>query len=229
MNVGSSIETSITSVELAGKYDRVYAAVGVHPDEVDCLTESGLTPLKNLIREHPDKIKAVGEIGLDYFEHEKGERTPEVKLLQKKWFREQLLLSGECDLPVIIHSRDAAKDTYDILKQCGFPKGVIHCYSYSPDMAVQFVHEGYYLGFGGAITFKSAKRNVESVKAVGLDHIVIETDCPYMAPEPVRGTRNSSLNLPYVIKKLAEITGASEQEVSEITYRNALDLYRISD
>ncbi len=228
MNVGSSIATSRSSVALAKKYDNVYAAVGVHPDEVGELEKEGLAPIRELICKEPC-IKAVGEIGLDYYEHEEGERTTEVKELQKKWFREQLLLAKEVDLPIIVHSRDAAEDTWNILSECGFPRGVIHCYSYSSEMAERFVKAGYYLGFGGAITFKNAKKNVKSLKTVGLDHIVLETDCPYMAPVPLRGTRNNSENLVFVVKKAAEILEVSEEEIVKKTFSNALDLYGIKD
>lgn len=223
MCVGASIESSAAAVKIAESHENMFAAVGVHPDEVGGLEERGIEAISSLLTSN--KVRSIGEIGLDYFEHEKGERTEEVKALQRKWFDEQLKLAVKEGLPIIVHSRDAAKDTWDILEARHFPRGVIHCYSYSPEMAVEYVKKGYYLGFGGAITFKNAKKNVESVAAVGIDHILLETDCPYMAPVPVRGTRNYSGNLKYVVEKLSEILSISVEEVEAKTYENALKLF----
>ena len=158
-------------------------------------------------------------------------KEPEVQKKQRYWFRRQLELAGEAGLPVIIHSRDAAEDTMQIMKAAhtdGIP-GVIHCYSYSPEMALEFVKMGYYIGVGGVVTFKNAKKLVRTVEALPLERILLETDCPYMAPEPHRGTRNDSSNIPYVIAKIAEIKGVTPEDVERVTEDNAYRLFsRIS-
>lgn len=221
VNVGASLKTSKASIELSEKYDFIYASVGVHPSETEELNEDNFS----LIREYSkkDKIVAIGEIGLDYHYD-----TPS-RDVQIKWFYKQLDLAVETNLPVIIHSRDAAKDTMDILKeyQGRLSGGVIHCYSYSPEMAKEFVKMGYYIGIGGVLTFNNAKKLKETVVDIPIENIVIETDCPYLAPVPNRGKRNNSLNLGFVVKELSDITGISEDEVRKITYKNAMDLYRI--
>ena len=219
VNVGASIKTSIASIELTEKYDFIYASIGVHPSETEELTEEKIDELKEYSK--LDKVVAIGEIGLDYYYP-----TPN-RDLQKKWFYKQLDLAVETELPIIIHSRDAAKDTMDILKeyQGKISRGVIHCYSYGVEMAKEFVNMGYYIGIGGVLTFNNAKKLKEVAKEIPIDKIVIETDCPYLSPVPNRGKRNSSLNLEYVVKELALIKGISEEEVKEITYNNAKKLY----
>jgi TatD DNase family protein len=170
-----------------------------------------------------DKCVAVGEIGLDYYWNEP---TPDI---QKKWFVRQLEIARQMSKPVIIHSRDAAKDTVDIMtaEHAGEIGGVVHCYSYTKETARIFLDMDFYFGIGGVLTFKNAKKLKEAVEYIPLDKIVLETDCPYLAPEPNRGKRNTSMNIPYVITKLAEIKGISEEEVRSITWENAHRLYRL--
>ena len=162
---------------------------------------------------------AIGEIGLDYY-YDEPDRE-----IQKKCFRAQLDLAKRCDLPVVIHSRDAAKDTFDILSEYKGVKGVIHCYSYSKEMAREFIKLGYVLGIGGVITFKNAKKLEETVEAISFDDFVLETDCPYLSPVPNRGKRNSSLNLTYIIDKLSKIKGVSKDFIIEKSFENAKKLY----
>ena len=171
-----------------------------------------------------EKIVAVGEIGLDYYWDE-----PERKI-QKKWFARQLALSKETELPVIIHSRDAARDTLDIMKaeHNGATKGVIHCFSYGVEMASEYLNMGYYLGVGGVLTFKNAKKLREVVEYAPMSRLVLETDCPYLAPVPNRGKRNSSLNLPYVVQAMAEIKNMEPEEIIRLTTENAKELYGLS-
>ena len=199
----------------------MYAAVGVHPDEVGALNEETFARMKELFAK--PKVVAVGEIGLDcYWDNEAHD-------LQKKWFIRQLELARELDLPVLIHSREAAADTMEIMKQYGQGlNGVIHCYSYSKEMAREYVDMGYYIGVGGVVTFKNARKLKETVEEIPLSSILLETDCPYLAPEPNRGKRNSSLNLIYVAEKIAEIKGVTCEEVIAQTEANARKMYRLS-
>ena len=171
-----------------------------------------------------EKTVAVGEIGLDYY----WDKEPDIQEAQRYWFKRQLSLAKESSLPVIIHSRDAAEDTMQIMKEaCAQDiEGVIHCYSYSKEMALEFIKLGFYIGVGGVVTFKNAKKLVETVAEIPLDRILLETDCPYMAPEPKRGTRNDSSNIPYVIEKIASIKGITAGEVEDITRKNAFNLFR---
>lgn len=221
INVGASIESTKTTLELVKKHDFMYAAVGVHPSDVDGLNEETFAWLIEQTR--LDKTVAVGEIGLDYY----WDKEPEVQKNQRIWFQKQMELAREADLPVIIHSRDAAEDTMRIMKEIHAEEipGVIHCYSYSPEMAKEFVKMGYYIGVGGVVTFKNAKKLVQTVQEIPIERILLETDCPYMAPEPHRGTRNSSLNLPYVAAKIAQLKGISAEEVCSITEQNAYHLF----
>lgn len=221
INVGASIESTKTTLELVKKHDFMYAAVGVHPSDVDGLNEETFAWLAEQTR--LDKTVAVGEIGLDYY----WDKEPEVQKNQRIWFQKQMELARKADLPVIIHSRDAAEDTMRIMKEVQAEEipGVIHCYSYSPEMAKEFVKMGYYIGVGGVVTFKNAKKLVQTVQEIPIERILLETDCPYMAPEPHRGTRNSSLNLPYVAAKIAQLKGISAEEVISITEQNAYRLF----
>ena len=221
INSGASVDSTKKTVELAEKYPNVYAAVGVHPTDAEELDETFLQWMKE--KAIWEKTVAIGEIGLDYY----WEKEPEVQANQRYWFKRQLELAKEVDLPVIVHSRDAAADTMQILKDVKEwnLKGVIHCYSYSKEMALEFIKMGYYIGVGGVITFKNAKKLVETVEAIPLERILLETDCPYMAPEPFRGKRNSSLYLPYVVQKIAEIKGVSTEEVERVTEANARSLF----
>lgn len=221
VNVGASLESSESSVALANTYDFIYAAVGVHPSDTGKLNEENYKRLCELMQH--EKAVAVGEIGLDYYWDE-----PE-REIQKKWFVRQLHTAAELKKPIIIHSRDAAKDTLDIMKTetCWENGGVIHCFSYSVEMAREYLSRGFYLGIGGVLTFNNAKKLREVAEYAPIDQIVIETDCPYLAPVPNRGKRNSSLNLPYVLEKLAEIKQMSREEVEKITFENAKKLYGI--
>lgn len=221
VNVGASLKSTKNTLELIKKYDFVYGAAGVHPSEVEDLNEETFIWLKNAAKQ--DKILAVGEIGLDYHWDEPSRE------IQKYWFERQLDLARELQKPVIIHSRDAAGDTMEIMvrKQAKDLGGVIHCYSYSAPMALEYVNMGFYIGIGGVVTFKNGKKMKEVVEAVPMDRIVLETDSPYLAPEPFRGKRNSSLYLPYVVEKIAEIKHISKEEVIEITKENAKNMYRL--
>ena len=220
VNASATVESWDKVLELTEKYPQVYGMIGVHPDEVGALDEEQFARMTQLAQR--DKIVAIGEIGLDYYwdtcSHEE----------QKKWFIRQLELARKLELPVNIHSREAAADTMEIMRAHGQGmKAIIHCYSYSREMAEEYVKMGYLIGVGGVVTFKNGKRLKETVEAIGLENIVLETDCPYLAPEPYRGKRNSSLNLPYVARAIAEIKGVSTEEVIEITERNAKVFYGI--
>lgn len=208
-------------LELTEKYPFLYGSVGVHPDEVGDLNEENFARMSELADRK--KIVAIGEIGLDYY----WDKEPEIQAKQRYWFVRQLALAQQADLPVIIHSRDAAEDTMQIMKKAREDgiKGVIHCYSYSPEMAQEYVKMGYRIGVGGVVTFKNARKLVQTVEEIPLSAIVLETDCPYMAPEPHRGTRNDSRNIPYVIEKIAKIKGISAEEVEETTRENAFALF----
>ena len=221
VNVAASLESCRMTLELTRNYEFVYGAIGVHPSESGELKDSDRDQLKAWCRE--EKICAVGEIGLDYYWEE-----PEHSI-QKKWFVSQLDLARELKLPVIIHSRDAAKDTLDIMKaeKAGEIGGVIHCFSYAKEMAREYLNMGYYLGIGGVLTFKNARKLVEVAEYAPLESIVLETDCPYLAPVPKRGKRNSSLNLTYVADLLAEIKGTDRETIERVTWENALRLYRL--
>lgn len=218
VNVGSTVASWDKIVELTEKYPFVYGAVGVHPDEVGELDEEKFLRMAELLDR--DKIVAVGEIGLDYYwDKEKHD-------LQKEWFVCQLGLAREKEMPVIIHSREAAADTFEIMKQhAAGMKAVIHCYSYSPEMAREYVKMGYYIGVGGVVTFKNAKKLKQVVKEIPLESIVLETDCPYLAPVPYRGKRNCSLYLPYVAEQIAELKGTTVEEVIQQTEKNSRELY----
>nr|WP_314464016.1 TatD family hydrolase [uncultured Clostridium sp.] len=220
-NVGASIKTSKSTLELTEKYPYVYGAIGVHPNETAELDEDRLNWLKE--NSKGEKIVAIGEIGLDYYWEEPDHDT------QKTWFIKQLNLAREVKLPVIIHSRDAAKDTLDIMKaeKAGDMGGVIHCFSYAKEMAREYLNMGYYLGIGGVLTFKNARKLREVVEYMPLEQLVLETDCPYLAPVPNRGKRNTSLNLPFVVREISTIKGISEEAVIEITNRNAKRLYKL--
>ncbi len=221
VNVGASLASCRKTLELMEQYDYIYGAMGVHPSETEELNEESFAWLRQQCLH--EKCVAVGEIGLDYYWKE-----PDPKI-QKKWFVRQLDLARELSLPVIIHSRDAAKDTVDILTQQRAEEigGVIHCYSYTKETAKIFLNMGFYIGIGGVVTFKNSRKLKEAVEYIPIDRIVMETDCPYLAPEPNRGKRNSSLNLPYVAAVLAQLKGISEDEVRRITWENANKLYRL--
>lgn len=217
-DVGATIASTKKAVALSEQYDFIYAAVGVHPEGVEELTDQDMDWLCELAKR--EKVVAIGEIGLDYY-YEDPKRD-----IQKIWFRKQLEVARKTGLPVVIHSRDAAQDTLDIIKeehgeQIG---GVIHCFSYGKEMAREYLDMGLYLGIGGVVTFKNAKKLKEVVAYAPLEQLVLETDSPYLSPEPNRGKRNSSLNLPYVAEAIAQIKGCSEEEVIAVTEENAKKL-----
>ena len=220
-NIGASLKSSRATLELAARYPFVYGAIGVHPNEVDELDEEGIAWLKE--SSSKPGVVAIGEIGLDYYWDE-----PDRKI-QQKWFVRQLELAKEVDLPVVIHSRDAAKDTLDIMKSMrhGELSGVIHCFSYTKEMAREYLNMGFYLGIGGVVTFKNAKKLKEVVEYMPLEQLVLETDCPYLAPVPNRGKRNSSLNLPYVVEEIAALKNTTPEKVMEVTNQNARKMYRL--
>ena len=221
VNIGANLASSKTTLELAHKYDFIYGAVGVHPSDSAELSDDNFDRIRQMCAD--EKCVAIGEIGLDYYWPEPDHE------IQKKWFVRQLDLAREVKLPVVIHSRDAAADTVEVLKDnnAGDIGGVVHCFSYSKEVATLCVKMGFYIGVGGVLTFKNGKKMKEVVSEIPIEKIILETDCPYLAPEPNRGKRNSSLNLPYVVKAMAEIKGISEEEVIDITERNARDMYRL--
>lgn len=221
VNIGADIASTKTTLSLTANYPFIYGTAGVHPSSSAELDEEKMAWLKTISVE--PRIIAIGEIGLDYYWEE-----PEHEI-QKHWFSRQLDLAREVKLPVVIHSRDAAKDTLDIMKgqKAQDIGGVIHCFSYGTDMAREYLNMGFFIGIGGVLTFKNAKKLKEVVAYAPIEQLVLETDCPYMAPEPYRGKRNSSLNLNYVAETLAELKGLKPEDVIEITNRNAKRLYRL--
>ena len=221
INSGASVESTRDTIRLAKEYPHVYAAVGVHPSEIEELDEEFFAWMKE--QADWEKTVAIGEIGLDYY----WDKEPEVQERQRYWFGRQIEMAKETNLPIIVHSRDAAADTMQVMKEHHAEEipGVIHCYSYSKEMALEFIKMGYYIGVGGVVTFKNAKKLKETVEAIPLEKILLETDCPYMAPEPYRGKRNSSLYLPYVIEEIARIKDISKEEVERVTEENARKLF----
>ncbi|MGN0242146.1 MAG: TatD family hydrolase [Candidatus Weimeria sp.] len=255
VDVGSTLESSRQALELAGSHAYIYAAAGIHPEEIRDFGIPGqmiseeidgrpcenfypeemppeemdwdLNPAMREIAElaHDDRCVAIGEIGLDYY----WVKDEKARAWQKYFFRAQLELAAEMGLPVIVHSREAAADTFSIMKEAVADgvRAVIHSYSYSPEQAADYIDMGCYIGVGGVVTFKNAKKLVEVVREVPLERILVETDCPYMAPEPFRGMRNDSGYLPYIIKKIAQIKEETEYRVMETTKENGYDFYRI--
>ena len=221
VNVGASMEGSRRSVSLSEEYEFVYSAVGVHPDEVGELREEDMEWMREQLQK--PKVVAVGEIGLDYYWDKEGHD------LQKKWFLRQLKLAKELKKPVIIHSREAAADTMELLKANyhGEMPMVMHCYSYSPERAREYRKMGLYLGIGGVLTFKNAKKLKETVLESPMEYLLLETDCPYLAPVPNRGKRNDSGMLKYVVQELAALKGITPEEVIRITEENARRFYGI--
>lgn len=231
VNVGANMKGSRDSIALSEEVSFVYASVGVHPDEVGELSEEKMEELLKL--SDSKKCVAIGEIGLDYYESE-ADAEKKDRELQKKWFMRQMELAAEKNLPIIVHSRDAAEDTMKIVKEAHERfkeknKGIIHCFSYSKEIAEEYVKLGFYIGIGGVATFKNGKKMKEVIASVPMERIVTETDCPYLAPEPHRGTRNTSDNIQYVIKVIADIKGLSVEETERIAWNNALDVYEIKD
>ena len=222
MNPGCSLASSRDAVALAARYDYIYAAVGSHPDAADEVTPAVLDEYRMLCKRNP-KVRAIGEIGLDYY------WDNEPHDVQKKWFIRQLDLAREMDLPVIIHSREAAADTMEIMKaHAQGLQGVIHCYSYAREQAEEYVKMGFYIGIGGVVTFKNAKKLKEVAAVIPLERILLETDCPYLAPTPYRGKRNQSSYISYVAEEIAQIKGITAEEVIAVTEENARKMYRLS-
>ncbi len=220
MNPGCSLESSRNASRLAREYDYIYAAVGSHPDAADEVNEAVLEEYRTLCKENP-KIKAIGEIGLDYHY----EDIP--RDIQKQAFRAQMALARELDMPAIVHEREAHEDGQRIVEEFPEVTGVFHCYSGSAEMAKWLINRGWYIGFTGVLTFKNARKALEVAAAIPLDRIVLETDCPYMSPEPFRGRRNDPGKLCRMAEKLAQLRGLSVEEVETITTENGRRLYRI--
>lgn len=216
INSGASVDSSLIGLELSRRWPRVYCALGVHPNHVTELTDEILEHFAELSAFR--KVVAIGEIGLEYHYEDPGRE------LQAVWFRKQLQLAKKLGLPVIVHSRDAVQDTMDLMREERAEEigGVIHCFSAGVEVAEQYVKMGFYLGIGGVVTFKNGKKMKEVVREMPIEAILLETDCPYLSPEPHRGTRNSSLNLPYIVREIAAIKGIHEQTVIDITKENAL-------
>ena len=219
MNVGCSLHSSGDCIAMAETYPFVYASVGTHPDAADEVNEAVIEAYRKMAQ-HP-KVLAIGEIGLDYYY----ETVPREK--QQKAFRMQMELARELKMPVIIHERDAHDDAMRIVKEFKDVTGVFHCYSGSAEMARQLVNMGWYIGFTGVLTFKNARKAVETAQRIPLDRIVLETDCPFMAPEPFRGKRNDPGYLYRMAERLAEIRGITPEEAQAATLENAKRLYRM--
>ncbi len=217
VNSSSDIASSRASIALAEKYPYFYASVGVHPHEVSKMTEADIDTLREMSK-HP-KVVALGEMGLDFY-YDLSPRDS-----QRYWFKRQLELAEELDMPIIVHSRDAAQECFDIISQSKVRKGVIHCYSGSAPMAEDYADMGFYIGVGGSLTFKNNKKTVEVVEKLPLEKILIETDSPYLAPVPYRGRRNDSRLLKYVVEKISEIKNIPEIDICNITKNNAIDLF----
>lgn len=218
-NIGADLESSKSSAALAKKYDFVYATAGVHPHDAKTMNDRVLSEIGELTNQK--KVVAIGEIGLDYYYDNSPRDT------QKYWFKKQMHLARDLDMPVVIHSRDAMEDTIKICRENPVKSGIIHCFSGSVESAGIFLGLGYYISFAGPLTFKNARSLVQVAKMVPEDRILIETDSPYLAPEPHRGQRNSSLNVHCVAERLAEIRGISLERVAEITTENAKRVYSI--
>ncbi len=233
VNVGASFKGCIASVLLSEKWDYIYAAVGIHPDDVDYMDEDTVSRLGMWL--HEPKCVAVGEIGLDYSREDADRET------QKTWFKRQLELARTENKPVIIHSRDAAEDTLKILKEYSAElkkdgeerralyenPGVVHCFSYGTELAREYVSMGFFIGVGGVSTFKNGRKLKEVIADIPLSSILLETDSPYLAPVPLRGTRNDSSNIKYVVDAISEIKGLPADEVERVTFENAKKMYRL--
>ena len=225
VDVGSTPDSLRKVMAIARSHEKIYAAAGIHPDEVGALTDQ---VWREIIEDLDDpKTVAVGEIGLDYYwDKESHDR-------QEYWFRRQIELALEADKPIIVHSRAAAEDTMRVIADYyrtpdrGSCPGIIHCYAYSVEMARDYTAMGFMLGVGGVVTYKNGRKLKEVVGAIPLEHLVLETDCPYLSPEPNRGKRNSSLNLPYVVKAIADLKSVTEEEVENATWENACRVFHL--
>ena len=219
VNAGIDLRSSEYGIALADRYDFFYTAVGVHPHEAKALTEEAFGEIKALT-EHK-KVVAIGEIGLDFY-YDNSPRN-----IQRYWFKRQLMLAAEVDLPVIIHSREAAAECFSTIKASPVRRGVIHCYSGSLEMAREYVKLGFYIGIGGVVTYKNSRVLKEVAKEIPLDRILLETDCPYLSPEPMRGRRNDSRNLTYIAKEISDIRQIEVSELEEITKNNGKTLFSV--
>ena len=221
VNIGADLKTSKASVELADKYENIYAVVGVHPHSASEVTEESLDKLREFSKN--PKVVAIGEIGLDYY-YDNSPRD-----LQRKWFKEQLKLAKELKLPVVIHSRDATQETFDLIKEAqdGKLRGVMHCYSSSLEMALEYIKLGFYISLGGPVTFKNAKTPKEVAEAIPLEKLLIETDGPYLTPVPYRGKRNEPMFVKYVAEEIARIRNLDLGQVIEATNKNTKELFKI--
>ena len=218
INCGADIESSVFSLELAKKYPFIYAACGVHPEEVETVDKDYTVTLRNLAKN--EECVAIGEIGLDYYWRQ------DTKSQQKEMFENQIVLAKELNLPIIVHDREAHNDTLEILKKHK-PEGVLHCFSGSVETAKEVLKLGMYIGLGGAVTFRNARKAVEVAEMLPLDRLLLETDCPYMAPVPMRGKRNNSTYISYIAEKVAEIKGVDPQTVLDVTTENTKKLFNI--
>ena len=221
VNPGCTLESSAMAVEMAARHETMYAAVGIHPENCGDFVPEHIDALRELAKN--EKVVAIGEIGLDYYWPENPSHE-----FQQEVFRAQLRLALELDLPVIIHDREAHGDTLSIVKEFPDLRGVFHCYSGSVEMARELIKMGWYLGFDGPLTYKNARKTVEVAEAVPLERIVVETDSPYLSPVPMRGKRNDSRNVPYILGKLAEIRGISLSDAETITCRNGKTLFGLA-
>ena len=215
---GASYKDNISTLEMINKYDNIYGTIGYHPDEINNIKDDYVNQLKEMLNNK--KIVGIGEIGLDYYHSDEKEA-------QKKLFIEQLDLARKLNLPVVIHSREAAFDTLEILKNYSDLKIVLHCYSYSLELAKEFIKIGCKFGIGGVLTFKKSKKLVEVVENIDLDYMLLETDSPYLTPEPYRGKTNEPYNVTLVAKKIAELKNIDIEKVYEITTKNACEIYNI--
>lgn len=222
INIGADLQTSINSVELSKKYEHIYASVGIHPHSADEADDIALKKIKELADN--EKVVAIGEIGLDFYY----DNSPRDE--QRKCFKEHLRLAKELNLPVVIHSREASQETFDIIQEAqdGTLRGVMHCYSGSVEMAEEYINKlGFYISIGGPVTFKNARIVKEVAQFVPLDKLLIETDCPYLTPEPYRGKRNEPMYVKYTAAEIAKLRGITVEKLAEATSRNARELFKI--
>lgn len=220
VNVGADLKTSINSIELAKQYDFIYAAVGIHPHDVSKCTDNDLEKLRELTKE--EKVVAIGEIGLDYFYNYSSVED------QKRWFAMQIKLAEALKMPFIVHSRDASEDTFNIIKENQVNSSfVLHCFSQSIEMAKRYIDLGGYISFAGPVTYKKSSKLREVIKHVPLDRILVETDSPYLSPEPLRGKRNNPINVKYVAELVANELGMDFEEFSKIVYANGKRFFGI--
>jgi len=219
INAGSDIDSSAFSLKLAREHDFIYACVGVHPHDSERAPKDYLDTLYDMAK--APKVLAIGEIGLDYH-YDFSDRE-----IQKKVFKEQLALARELDLPVVVHDREAHQDTLEIIKKSGISRGLMHCYSGSLELAQEYIKLGFYFSLGGTITFKNAKKPKESAAKIPLDKILLETDCPYLSPEPFRGKRNDPTNIPIIARAMAELRSISVEEIEKAIEENTRRLFGI--